>query len=163
MAFTAKGQLSAAEQELEALRAIATHPGLDGVTISNNTAVQVLQIAIEVLAGELAAKQGDFEGAIAHLQKGVELEDSLNYDEPSPWYAPVRQTLGAVLLQANRPAEAEQAYRKDLEMYPENGWSLYGLAQSLRAQNKTADAQVVWQRYETAWQYADTQLTASRH
>jgi tetratricopeptide (TPR) repeat protein len=164
MAYTAKGQRLQARRELAALKAIAASPALEGVTIWDiNTTAHLLQIGSEVLAGELAAKQGNFAAAIAHLQKGVELEDSLNYDEPSPWYAPVRQTLGAVLLQANRPAEAEQAYRKDLEMYPENGWSLYGLAQSLRAQNKTADAQVVWQRYETAWQYADTQLTASRH
>ncbi|MBD3886344.1 hypothetical protein IFO70_32150 [Phormidium tenue FACHB-886] len=163
MAYTAKGQLQQASQELAALQAIAANPALEEVTIWDiNTTAHLLQIGSEVLAGELAAKQGNFEAAIAHLQKGVELEDSLNYDEPAPWYSPVRQTLGAVLLQADRPAEAEQVYREDLATYPENGWSLYGLAQSLRAQGKTQEAQQVQARFEQAWQYADTSIAASR-
>jgi tetratricopeptide (TPR) repeat protein len=162
MAYTAKGQLQQAGEELEALQAIATSPALEGVTIWDiNTTAHLLEIGSEVLAGELAAKQGNFEAAITHLQKGVELEDSLNYDEPAPWYSPVRQTLGSVLLQANRPALAERAYREDLSEYPENGWSLYGLSQSLRAQGKTREAQQVQTRFEQAWHHADISLTAS--
>ncbi|MBD2059378.1 tetratricopeptide repeat protein [Oculatella sp. FACHB-28] len=163
MAYTAKGELKAATEELEAVRAIATSPALEGVTIWDiNSTSHLLQIASEVLAGELAAKQGNFEEAIAHLQTGITLEDQLSYDEPSPWYSPVRQTLGAVLLQADRSAEAEQTYREDLAIYPENGWSLYGLAQSLQAQGKTAEAQITQERLEQAWGYADISLTASR-
>ncbi len=162
MALAAKGQLQNAAQELEALRAIATSPALEGVTIWDiNTTAHLLQIATEVLAGKLAAQQGDYERAVAHLRQGVELEDKLNYDEPAPWYSPVRQALGAVLLEAGRPAEAEAAYRQDLELYPENGWSLYGLAQSLRAQNQTEAAQAVQARLQAAWGHADVTLTAS--
>lgn len=162
MAYTAKGQFQPARQELEALKMIATSPALEGVTVNINTTAHLLQLATEVLSGELAAKQGDFEGAIAHLRKGVEWEDSLNYDEPAPWYSPVRQILGAVLLQADRSAEAEQAYREDLAKYPENGWSLYGLAQSLQAQGNTQAAQQAQTRFEQAWRYADVSITASR-
>jgi tetratricopeptide (TPR) repeat protein len=163
MAYIAKGQLQQANQELEALQAIAANPALEGITIWDiNTTTHLLQIGSEVLAGELAAKQGNFEAAIAHLQKGVELEDSLNYDEPAPWYSPVRQTLGSVLLQANHPVQAEQAYLEDLATYPENGWSLYGLAQSLRAQGKEQEAQQVQARFEQAWRYADTSIAALR-
>lgn len=163
MAYTAKGQLSQASQELESLKSIATNPDLVSVTVDGlNSADHLLNIAIEVLSGELAAKQGNDEAAIVHLQKGVELEDSLNYTEPASWYAPVRQTLGSVLLQANRPVEAEQAYRADLATYLENGWSLYGLAQSLQAQGKTQEAQQVQARFEQAWQYADTSIAALR-
>ncbi|WP_242060241.1 tetratricopeptide repeat protein [Oscillatoria sp. FACHB-1407] len=163
MAFTAQGQQQAASQELEKLRAIAADPALEGVTIWDiNTTAHLLEIATEVLAGELAAAQGNWEEAIAHLEKGVELEDSLNYDEPSPWYAPVRQMLGAVLLQAGRPTEAEQVYREDLALYPENGWSLYGLAQSLQAQGKLQEAEQVQSQFEQAWQHADVSITASR-
>ncbi|MBD3884167.1 hypothetical protein IFO70_20680 [Phormidium tenue FACHB-886] len=162
MAYTAQGQLPEATQELEVLKTIAADPALQEVTLWEiNTTAHLLQIGSEVLAGELAAKQGEFEEAIASLKRGIELEDSLNYDEPAPWYSPVRQALGAVLLQANRPAAAEQTYREDLEFYPENGWSLYGLAQSLEAQGKTIDARAVRQRFEQAWASADTQLTAS--
>ncbi|HEY9661193.1 MAG TPA: tetratricopeptide repeat protein, partial [Allocoleopsis sp.] len=78
------------------------------------------------------------------------------------WYSPVRQMLGSALLQAERYAEAEQVYREDLKRYPENGWSLYGLSQSLESQGQTAEAQAVRERYQTAWQHADVALTASR-
>ena len=39
-------------------------------------------------------------------------------------------------MQNGRYAEAEQVYREDLARLPDNGWSLYGLAESLRAQKK---------------------------
>ncbi|WP_309229912.1 tetratricopeptide repeat protein [Oscillatoria sp. FACHB-1407] len=163
MAYAAKGQLSLAAQELEGLRAIAASPALEGVTIWDiNTTRHLLEIATEVLAGEIAAKQGNYEQAIAHLQQGVDLEDALRYDEPSPWYSPVRQSLGNVLLQAGRYAEAEQTYRDDLATYPNNGWSLYGLAQSVQAQGRTDEAQAIRAQFEEAWRHADVTLTASR-
>ena len=135
LAFAAQNQLPEARQELAALQAIAASPELEGVTIWDlNKTTHLLSIAVEVLSGEIAAQSGDYERAIAHLQTGVTLEDQLSYTEPALWAVPVRQTLAAVLLQANRPAEAEQAYRQDLTIYPENGWSLQGLARSLEAQ-----------------------------
>ena len=82
--------------------------------------------------------------------------------EPPPWYYPVRQSLGAVLLQAGRAADAEQVYREDLRRNPGNGWSLYGLAQSLRAQGKTGEAAQTDESFKKAWAQADVQLTASR-
>ena len=100
--------------------------------------------------------------AIDELKAGAKLEDALNYDEPPTWHHPVRQTLGAVLLQAGRPGEAEQVYREDLERFPRNGWSLYGLAESLRAQGQTDAANSVEERFEDAWQYADVSLMSSR-
>jgi tetratricopeptide (TPR) repeat protein len=143
-------------------QAIAHSADLDGVTIWDiHTTAHLLTIATEVLAGEIAAKQGDFEGAIAHLQTGVELEGQLTYSEPSSWYAPVYQTLGKVLLQAGRYAEAEQAYQADLEIYPNNGWSLYGLAQSLAAQGKMEAAAAVQRQFEAVWQNSDTVLWRS--
>lgn len=97
-----------------------------------------------------------------HLENGVALQEQLHYDEPAPWYSPVRQNLGAVLLQAGRPVEAEQIFRDDLAIYPNNGWSLYGLAQSLDAQGKTAEAQQVRAQFRAAWRYADVTLTSAR-
>ncbi|MFQ4142020.1 hypothetical protein [Chlorogloeopsis sp. ULAP02] len=155
-AFTAKAQFKQAKQELEKLKAIAADSTLKTVTIWDiNITSSLLNIASEVLAGKLAAKQGDYKNAIAHLETAITLEDKLNYDEPPPWHYPVRQTLGAILLQANRPKEAEIAYREDLQSFPENGWSLFGLAKSLEAQGKTKEAQVVQKRFVTAWKYAD--------
>ncbi|MUG96356.1 tetratricopeptide repeat protein [Scytonema sp. UIC 10036] len=163
MAFTAKGQLKQAVEELEKVRAIAADPALEKVTVWDiNSTVSLMKIASEVLAGELAAKQKDYTQAIAHLKTAVSLEDNLRYDEPASWSSPVRQSLGAVLLEANRIQEAETIYREDLERYPENGWSLLGLAKSLDAQGKTKEARLVQKRFEKAWKYADIKLIASR-
>ncbi|MBI1882428.1 MAG: tetratricopeptide repeat protein [Chloroflexi bacterium] len=82
--------------------------------------------------------------------------------EPPSWHYPVRHNLGAALLKAGRATEAEAVYREDLRQYPNNGWSLFGLAESLKAQGKTAEAAKVQQQFETAWQYADITLTTSR-
>ena len=90
------------------------------------------------------------------------MQDGLNYMEPPPWYYPVRQSLGAVLLAAGRAKEAETVYREDLRRNRENGWSLYGLARSLRAQKRNEEAAAVETRFRKAWAAADVQLAASR-
>jgi hypothetical protein len=92
----------------------------------------------------------------------VAVEDALTYDEPADWPYPVRHWLGAVLLEAGRASEAESVYREDLHVHRENGWSLFGLMQSLKAQGKTAEAAEVETRFQQAWKRADVTLTASR-
>jgi tetratricopeptide (TPR) repeat protein len=164
LAFTATGKLHKATQELDNLRWIAKQKSLDGyrVTFSRNGAKAILEIATEVLAGELAAKRGDYDRAIARLHRGILLEDNLIYNEPPDWHVPVRQSLGAVLLDARRFAEAEAIYWQDLRRNRENGWSLFGLMQSLRAQGKEEQAVMVEKRFRKAWNRADVTLTASR-
>jgi tetratricopeptide (TPR) repeat protein len=156
-AFAAKGQIKPAMRELKQLQAIAAIPALQDIKIWGfNSTASILNIASQVLAGEIAAQQKNYQQAIAHLQTAVKLEDALVYTEPADWSQPARQSLGGILLKARRFAQAEQAYRDDLNIYPENGWSLYGLMQSLKAQNKQAEAQVVQKQFEQAWQYADS-------
>lgn len=163
MAFTRTHQLELAAHELEMLARLAADSTLRAVTIWDiNTTFDLLQIAREMLAGELSARQQRYSEAIAHLQNAVRMEDNLTYDEPPPWYTPARHNLGAVLLEAKRAQEAEKIYREDLQKYPENGWSLFGLQQSLALQNKKTEAQAVQQRLEQAWKHADVQLPASR-
>jgi tetratricopeptide (TPR) repeat protein len=164
LAFTSTGKLDAAAQELNELQKITTLKSLDGlrVTFSRNGAKAILEIATEVLAGELAAKRGDYEQAIAHLHRGILLEDNLIYNEPPDWHVPVRQSLGAVLLDAWRAAEAEAVYWQDLSRNRENGWALFGLMQSLRAQGKEEQAAAAEGRFRKAWSRADVTLTASR-
>ena len=122
----------------------------------------LLQLAANVLAGEIAAKAGDTATAERLLRAAVTEQDTHWFTEPPPWYFPVRQALGAVLLQGNRAAAAEQVYREDLKSNPGNGWSLYGLAQSLRAQGKTAEATQTEETFRRAWTQADVTLSASR-
>lgn len=156
MAFTGKGRLVEASEELERLRALARDPALEGLAIWDvNQVSDLLAVAMRVLAGRLAATQRDFDKAVAILEEGVRLEDALVYDEPPAWPHPVRQVMGAVLLQAGRPAEAERVFRVDLLRYPENGWSLSGLSRSLSAQGKELEAAGARRRFDIAWARAD--------
>ncbi len=91
----------------------------------------------------------------------MSLEDKLGYNEPEDWHYPVRQILGAAQLEAGKPADAERSYRDELAHHPENGWSLFGLQQSLAAQERTAEAAAVGQRLTSAWAGADIRLSAS--
>ena len=129
---------------------------------AGGTAQQRLRVGLHHLRGELAAARGDLEAAAAALEEAVWVQDSMNYIEPPAWYFPVRQALGAVLLQDGRAAEAEAVYRKDLEQYPKNGWSLFGLAQALRAQDKGQEADWAETGFANAWAKADVKLAASR-
>jgi len=164
LAFTAKGELEEANQELDRLQRIAAQNSLDGyrVTFSRNGAKAIVEIAVEVLAGELAAKQKDYDQAIARLHRAILLEDNLIYNEPPDWHVPVRQSLGAILLEAGRPEEAEAIYWQDLSRNRENGWSLFGLMESLRAQGKEDQALVIEERFKKAWKESDVTLTSSR-
>jgi tetratricopeptide (TPR) repeat protein len=161
MAFLGKGQTTQAAQELKQLQTIAASPALKELKIWGfNSTASVLDIANQVLSGELALQGRRYEPAIAHFKKAVQLEDALVYTEPPDWYQPTRQALAKGLLKAGKPQEAEQVYREDLKIYPDNGWSLYGLAQSLQTQGKTQEARSILARFQTAWKHADVLLTA---
>jgi tetratricopeptide (TPR) repeat protein len=163
-AFVGKNQLEDARAELAALREIAKNKDLEKVTIWDiNSAASLLEIAQQVLAGEIEARRRRYKDAIRHLNEAVQLEDDLRYTEPADWQYPVRQSLGAVLLEAGLPKEAEAVYREDLRRNPENGWSLFGLMASLDAQGREAEAADVEARFEKAWVNADVELVASRY
>jgi tetratricopeptide (TPR) repeat protein len=125
-------------------------------------AATLLGIAAQVLDGELAGARGDTAGMIAQLEQAVEIQDGLAYIEPPAWFYPVRHTLGAALLESGRAADAEATYREDLRQHPHNGWSLFGLARSLRAQGKSAEADEIERRFTEAWERADVKLSSSR-
>lgn len=159
MALAATHQLDAAERELQALTALVADPSLDGqTTFSANTGKAMLRIAPEVVAGEIAVRRRDFDRALLHLDRAVRYEDALVYQEPPDWHAPTRQNLAAALLAAGRADEAESVYWEDLRRNAESGWSLFGLAQALRAQGKTDEAARVEARFAKAWKDADFAL-----
>ncbi len=163
LAFLRKGQADKATLELEALDKIIENPAIAKLTIFDINAIpHILKIAQAVLSGEIAAEQGNYDLAVSRLQEAIVLEDGLNYTEPKDWYLPPRQVLGAILLKAGKNAEAEKAYREDLVAHPQNGWSLYGLVQSLNAQGKRDEAQAVQQDFAVSWADADITLTSSR-
>jgi tetratricopeptide (TPR) repeat protein len=161
-ALAARGDARGADTELRALRVIAGDPSLDGLYLEFNPASSLLALSVEVLAGAVAGARGDHELAIRHLSAARDQEDAMVYGEPPEWSVPVRHDLGAALLDAGRPAEAEAAYREDLERFPANGWSLKGLARSLAAQEKHAEAAAVEAQFAEMWDGADVQITGSR-
>ena len=163
MALTVKGSLDAAEQELAELKKLAADESLKGqTTFSNNSGTAILRIAPEVVAGEIAAKRKNWDAAVMHFDRAIRYEDALIYQEPHDWHAPVRQNLGAVLLEAGRADEAEVVFWEDLKKNPESGWSLFGLMQALKAQGKKDDAALIETRFRKAWKDADFALPAAR-
>lgn len=158
-ALAALDRVSEAERERERFReAVAAIP--EGAMMSQNPAADVMKIAAHMLDGEIAYRRGNIEASVRDLRRAVELEDALRYMEPPDWIQPVRHTLGAVLLDAGRAHEAEEVYREDLRRLPENGWSLYGLAECLKAQG-SAEEEAVRARFRKAWARADTSIGAS--
>jgi len=162
VAFVRTGKLEDAGKELAAIDTIAANPDLEHQYLRRADGETLVSIAQNALAGELAENSKQYDAAIATLEKAVAAQDSLHYSEPEDWYFPVRHVLGAVLLEANRPAQAEKVYLKDLEQHRENGWALYGLAKALRAQGKNDDAERAKARFGAAWMHADVKITASR-
>jgi len=130
--------------------------------VSNNSCEALLAVAIPMVEGEILIAEGKIVSGIEQLRAAIQKEDALKYDEPPGWLIPVRHSLGAVLMKQQRFAEAEQIYRDDLARLPENGWSLLGLAESLRKQKKNADEVVQTQaQFEKVWAKADLTITTS--
>jgi tetratricopeptide (TPR) repeat protein len=155
-ALVARGDVAGARREAEALRAIVNGGRLDGMGLEFNPSADVVRIAEGVLTGWIEAGASRFDAAVEALRGAVAREDALLYGEPPEWTVPARHDLGAVLLVAGRAAEAERVFREDLERFPDNGWSLHGLAAALRAQGRTADAGGVEADFRRAWGTADT-------
>jgi tetratricopeptide (TPR) repeat protein len=126
-----------------------------------NPASNLFGVATRVLAGEIAAADARPADAIRALSEAAEAEDALAYDEPYDWMIPARHALGAVLLREQRWRDAERVYREDLERYPENGWSLWGLARALREQGRREESAEMLARFERAWAHADITLATS--
>jgi tetratricopeptide (TPR) repeat protein len=161
LAYAATGRFDDADAERTRLaEAVKSLP--EDRTLGGSQVAVLARIAEEVLAGEIAARRGDHERAVTHLKEAVRLEDTLRYYKPPLWHYPVRHSLGVVLLDAGRQAEAEEIYQQDLAQYPDNGWALFWLAQSLKKQNKADEAAAVEQRFKKAWAHADVTLTSSR-
>ena len=159
VAYAATDRPDEARSELSTVRRIAGE--LNAAEAGEGPEV-VVAIAESALAGEIAMRSGDPAGAVTHLERAAALEDGMLYEEPPVWYLPVRHVLGRALLEANRPVEAEAAYRKDLLRFPANGWSLLGLERALEAQGRPEEAAAVREERERAWRHADLELSASR-
>jgi tetratricopeptide (TPR) repeat protein len=163
MAMAGKGKLPEAQKELKTLQGYLADESLRTLLIwETNSSLELVSIAAQTLEAELLSYEGRYDEAVTLLKSAATREDKLNYQEPPDWFFSVRHSLGHVLVLAKRFTEAEQVYREDLVTYPENGWALMGLYNSLTGQHKTSEAAVVRQRFDKAWQWADIRITSSR-
>ena len=161
IAYAAKGDTAKARQAqsvfLERAKLVPKEASL-----GNNSCEALLAVAIPMVEGEILIAEGKIDRGIEQLRAAIQKEDTLKYDEPPGWLIPVRHSLGAVLMKQQRFAEAEQVYREDLARLPDNGWSLFGLAETLRRQSKNADeASETQAKFEKVWAKADLKITTS--
>ncbi|HEY2821452.1 MAG TPA: hypothetical protein VGJ06_10475 [Candidatus Acidoferrum sp.] len=159
LAFAARRQNEKASAERDAFaKEAASFPASVNIGEFNKGSV-ILTLAGHVLDARIAAANGDKEASVAHWREAVAVQDTLNYNEPPDWYYPVRESLGAALLNAGNLAEAERVFRDDLSRNPRNPRSLFGLTQSLKSQNREADAAWTDSQFKSAWKSADSPLS----
>lgn len=169
VAHSATGEVAKAEPEADLFHeAMARVPPTR--YLFNNTAIDILAVAAEMMAGETAYRIGEFDKAFAHLRKSVELDDNLPYDEPWGWMQPARHALGALLLEQGRTEEATAVYRADLGLdhtlrrpcqHPDSVWSLIGYHECLTKLGRTEEAALIKQRFDIAAARADVPIVAS--
>ena len=169
VAYSAMGNVAEAEKAraafLEAKTKVPTSR-----RVHNNTVVDLLAIAEEMLSGELEYRRGNFDAAFAHLRKAVALDDALPYDEPWGWMQPTRHALGALLLEQGHVEEAEAVYRADLGLdqtlsracqHLGNLWSLHGLYECLTRRGETVEAPLIKQQLDHALARAEVPVYSS--
>jgi len=160
MGFAGRGRLTEAEREYASFVAATRVVPADSYFSLMNSAAKVLQVAQSVLEARISRlKEGAGNKELELLRKAVELEDALAYDEPPPWFLPVRLWLGAALLKRGDFNGAEQVFRDDLQRNRRNGRALFGLAEALKGQKKFYAATLVDREFTDAWKHADTKLT----
>jgi len=162
VALANRGDVKGAEAELAALIPLKANPKVMVLDGNDYPAIALLQIADDLLQGEIALAAKDDKTALAKFTAAVAGQDLLPYTEPPFWYYPTRQSLGAALLKAGKAKEAQAVYEKDLQQYPHNGWSTSGLIAALEAQGAKADADMHREHFKAMWQFADVELKGSR-
>jgi tetratricopeptide (TPR) repeat protein len=158
MALASTGKTRDAQTMMRELRTLATKVPPD-LLAGQNPAASMCRLGADAIEARIAERGRKWKPAIAAWQRAVTLEDGFAYNEPADWFYPMRHYLGAALLDAKKPKEAEAVFRQDLKQNPENGWALYGLSVSLAAQGKKDEASATRQRFDAVWKDADIKLT----
>jgi tetratricopeptide (TPR) repeat protein len=136
-AFARLGNVLGAQSELKDLESTRTQVPDDNAMFQNSQK-QLAAIASRLLQARILEASGETERAIGEYEAAITLEDALNYDEPSDFYYPIRETLGALYLRAHRYSDAARVFAADLEKNPHNPRSSWGLATAQRALKQDA-------------------------
>lgn len=158
LAFAARQQVKEAEGEFARFKELQKSEGVKAMDNPYFPGSKILVVAEHMVAGKIAGAAGRTEEMLHQLRAAVQAESELSYMEPPYWYYAGKLSLGAGLIRAGQGAEAEQVFRAALKELPANGWPLFGLEQSLRAQGKEAEAKQVARDFKQAWKRADTKL-----
>jgi tetratricopeptide (TPR) repeat protein len=158
MALAGTGDVRGAEAEQRRFERERAEVPEEAMYLLNNRASDILALAAATLTAEIAEAKGDGELEIAEWRRAVEAEAAIQYDEPPAWFYPVRQSLGAALLRHDQAVEAEAVFREALDKHVRDGRLLFGLWQSLLAQGKTSDADLVEAQFRQAWSEATVPL-----
>jgi tetratricopeptide (TPR) repeat protein len=160
VAFAATDRVEEAKKEFKLLK--STYQDVpESRMIGNNSTRIILEVGIPMAEGELEYRRGNYDVAFRLLETAVARDDSLRYDEPWGWMMPVRHSLGALLLEQGHVEKAEQVYRKDLEIHPENGWALKGLIECLQRRGKLQEAEQLQDAFDRSWARSDIRIKAS--
>lgn len=157
-----RGDRAGFDRELAAMEKLRTSDAFADMVAQGVPGPDLVKLAELVARGRFAARQRRYDDAIAFYRQAIEVEAALPYQEPTYWYYPVRQSLGAALFQAGRPAEASDAFRAALTQAPNNGWALYGLARSEAAQGKKLEAAAARRALSKAWLGKESWLRMDR-
>ena len=160
LAYARKNDATNAKRELKQMMDKVNEPMMLVRFGPFNTPQAGARVAEEILQGAIAEAENDLSFAISHYQQAVKNEDAMIYDEPKDWLLPAREYLGAVQLKAGQNIAAEKTFREDLKENPHNGWSLYGLYQSLVKQKKTSEALQVLKQFNKAFAKADIKISS---
>jgi tetratricopeptide (TPR) repeat protein len=161
MAFAHQASIADAHSELLHMQQLMKDSGLLIPFAVFSAAIEGAKVAENLLKGNIAMAQKKYAAAVVSFEKAVNIEENMVYTEPRDWLLNPKQYLGNAYLKAGNPKAAEAAFKKDMLVNNENGWALYGLYQSLIAQNKNMDAKAMLTRYQKAFVKADVNLKAS--
>lgn len=158
LAFAAQKDLNAARVELEQFKKLRTSDAVKAMDNPYFPGTKILAVGEPILAGKIAAAAGNHQECVQQMRTAVQAERELPYMEPPYWHYAAKLSLGSALLNAGQLAEAEKVFREALKELPANGWPLFGLEQSLRAQGRVDEAKQVAKEFKTAWKHADVKL-----
>ena len=161
MAYSANGELEKALKEQVQILPLKDSEEVKVIIKGGQPSGLLLDIANELLLGQIEFSKNNFSLASKHFVTAVDLQDTLPYTEPPFWYYPSRQSLGNSLMKEGKSSAAENVYKRDLKDYPRNGWSLYGLTLALKEQGKLKEAEEVHEKFKHIWQLSDINLKAS--
>jgi tetratricopeptide (TPR) repeat protein len=156
------GDTAAAGKELAEIERLVANTDYKAFDAWKIPAKDVGRIAAHVLRARIAQAGKDLDAAQRELEAAVAIQDTLPYMEPPYWYYPVRQTLGAVLEMKGEHQRARDVFRESLARIPNNGWALYGLAQTYSRQGLHREARAVEKYLARAWTGDRTRLDLAR-